>query len=101
MAANTMKSPVKGVKMNVRKKKVEAPDVPEDEILKESTEKSENTLTKAEKEYINKLIANGYHIRDIEKKLRAIMHLSDEKIELVMKGAKRSSDIIMNLENIQ
>lgn len=101
MGRNSMKSPVKGVKMNVKQTKIEKPDVQEDSVLRESNEQSnEKTLTQAEKKYIFELIEKGYHIKDIEKKMKAIMHMSEEKIAIVLNGARRPSDIIMNMEKL-
>lgn len=100
--ASIVKSPVKGARMNIKQTKIDEPDIREDEILKQDTvteeEKKDIFLTENEKKYIINLIANGYHTKDIQKKARAIMHLSDEKIARLMKNVKRSADILVNLE---
>lgn len=94
----TAKSPIKKVESNIKIEHIDTPDVEENKIS--NIEKSEQNFTEEEKRYISDLISKGYHMKDIFKKVRAYLKISDEKYQRLIKNVRKSSDIYLNMEDI-
>lgn len=59
--------------------------------------KKPSLFTKEEKEYILKTISLGYHYKDVIKKAKVYLNLSEDKYEVLSNNVKRVEDIFTNL----
>lgn len=76
----SVESPMKAIKSKVKVEKVQVIDEPE---AIPSPSRTKRKFTKAEIEYVHGLVKNGYHVKDILKKCKVYLSLSDEKLEKV------------------
>ena len=82
----------KELQQPIEEKETKVVEVPS---VKES--KKNSLFTKEEKEYILKTISLGYHYKDVIKRAKVYLKLSDEKYEVLSKNVKRVEDIFINL----
>lgn len=76
----SVESPMKSIKSKVKVEKMPVMDEPENIPTPARTKKK---FSKAEIEYVHNLVKNGYHVKDILKKCKVYLALSDEKLEKV------------------
>lgn len=95
----TVNAPIKEIKSKLKIKKSKTIPEPTIPVITDSVEGSKE-FSKQEKEYIYKLVSDGYHYRDIIKKCKFCLKLDSEKISVLEKNVKTSSDILKNLENM-